>query len=171
MTLEQVHRRPSPNGRGRGQDHRPPPHRRLQHLRRGARAVRPSSAGDRRGLRRLPRRERVLRRGRPPCRAEYTLPGVSQTVIITRAPGRDAGAGKAVRSRALAAHQRHHGAVSSAPGLTETLQRGAARGRLPREHARGGRIQGDVARGARSSAAPSGRCIRPLRKTALRKRA
>lgn len=71
-------------------------------------------------------------------KTEYTLPDVSQTVIITRAPGPDAGAGKAVHrgarrasgdDGALPQHEPHRKAPAR-----------AARGRLPREHARGGRI-------------------------------
>ena len=74
-------------------------------------------------------------------KTEYTLPDVSQTVIITRAPGRTPVPEKQSIA-ALAAHQATM-VLFLSTSLTEKLQRG----RLPREHARGGRIQGDVARG------------------------
>ena len=77
-------------------------------------------------------------------KTEYTLPDVSQTVIITRAPGRTPVPEKQSIA-ALAAHQATMVLFQHEPHRKAPAR--AARGRLPREHARGGRIQGDVARG------------------------
>ena len=69
---------------------------------------------------------------------------MSQTVIITRAPGRTPVPEKQSIA-ALAAHQATM-VLFLSTSLTEKLQRELLAGGYP-EHARGGRIQGDVARG------------------------
>ena len=70
-----------------GQDDRAPAHRRFQHLRRGARAVRRAGQSGQIAYDVCPGVSAFCGAAAA-LRAEYTLPDVSQTVIITRAAGR-----------------------------------------------------------------------------------
>ena len=77
-------------------------------------------------------------------KAEYTLPDVSQTVIITRAAGKTPVPEKE-SIRSLAAHQATM-VLFLSTSLTEQPAKGPARGRLCRNHACCRCLQGDLAR-------------------------